>query len=155
MGEPEWIVLAPAVKKSKPGSVAPLRREVAHGVIGVLARPSADVDPDLREYVREWRRAAAKENNTAAFIIMHDTSLDELCRVRPTTLTELLQVQGFGVRKTEVYGQQILDALSRFKNGARATEAVLPKTRPAEETCVCWRRETTSSRCQDSRATNR
>jgi len=134
MGEPEWMVLAPAAKKSKPGSVAPLRREVAHRGIGVLARPSAGVDPELREYVREWRRAAAKENNTAAFIIMHDTSLDELCRVRPTTLTELLQVQGFGVRKTEVYGQQILDALSRFKNGARATEAVLPKTRPAEET---------------------
>src|SRR5882724_4154349 len=87
MGEPEWMVLAPAAKKSKPGSVAPLRREVAHRGIGVLARPSAGVDPELREYVREWRRAAAKENNTAAFIIMHDTSLDELCRVRPTTLT--------------------------------------------------------------------
>ena len=38
------------------------------------------------------------------------------------------------MRKTELYGQQILAALLRFKNGARAAEAALPKTRPAEET---------------------
>ena len=58
-----------------------------------------DVDPDLREYLREWRRTTAKENGTAAFIIMHDTSLDELCRRRPQSLAELLQVPGFGERK--------------------------------------------------------
>jgi ATP-dependent DNA helicase RecQ len=134
MGEPEWMVLAPERKKSKPASLAPLRREVAQRGLGMLARPLAAVDPELREYMREWRRVVSKQSNTAAFIIMHDTSLDELCRARPTTLAELLQVQGFGVRKTELYGQQILDALLRFKSGARATEAVPPKTRPAEET---------------------
>jgi len=135
IGEPEWMTLAPETRKSKAGAAAPWRREVAQrGVGGILAKPSAGVDPELREYMREWRRAAAQENNTAAFIIMHDTSLDELCRARPTTLAELLQVQGFGVRKTEVYGRQILDALLRFKNGARAAEEALPKTRPAEET---------------------
>ena len=135
MGEPDWMVLAPEKKKLKTGSLAPLRREVAQrGPNGIMAKSSADVDPELREYMREWRRELSKESSTAAFIIMHDTSLDELCRVRPTTLTELLQVQGFGVRKTELYGHQILVALLRFKNGARATEAALPKTRPAEET---------------------
>jgi len=135
MGEPEWMALVPEKRKSKVASVAPLRREVAQrGFGGILARTSADVDPELREYMREWRRELSKESNTAAFIIMHDTSLDELCRARPATTTELLQVQGFGVRKTELYGQQILDALLRFKNGARAAEAAQPKTRPAEET---------------------
>ena len=133
-GEPEWMVLAPERKKSKTASAAPLRREVGQRGLGMLARPSAAVDPELREYMREWRRAVSKQSNTAAFIIMHDTSLDELCRARPTTLTELLQVQGFGVRKTELYGHQILDALLRFKSGARATEVVPPQTRPAEET---------------------
>ena len=107
-----------------------------------------DVDPELREYMREWRRKVSRETNTAAFIIMHDASLDELCRARPATLPQLLQVQGFGVRKTEVYGQQILDALSRFKEGARATEAEPPKTRPAEETCACWPRATPSRKSQ-------
>jgi len=135
MGELAWMVLAPEKRKSRAGSLAPLRREVAQrGLGGILAKPSGDIDPELREYMREWRRTVSKESNTAAFIIMHDASLDALCRARPTTLAGLLQVQGFGVRKTEVYGQQILEALLRFKNGARATEAELPKTRPAEET---------------------
>jgi ATP-dependent DNA helicase RecQ len=135
MGEPEWMVLAPERKKSKAGAVAPLRREVAQRALGgILPKPSADVDPELREYMREWRRTVAKQSNTAAFIIMHDASLDALCRAGPATLAELLQVQGFGVRKTEVYGQQILDALERFRNGARASAAEAPKTRPAEET---------------------
>ena len=130
-GVPEWMVLVPERKKAKSGASVPLRREV--GQKG-LAKPSADVDPDLREYLREWRRNLSKESNTAAFIIMHDASLDELCRMRPKTLAELLQVQGFGVRKSELYGQQILDALSQFQNGARAASAGQPKTRPAEET---------------------
>ena len=51
---------------------------------------------------------------------MHDSSLEELCRKRPGTLAELLRVPGFGERKTEVYGRQILEALQNFRAGARA-----------------------------------
>ena len=133
-GEPDWMVLAPERRKTKAATVVPARREVAQRGRGMLLKPSAEVDPELREYLREWRRTISKETNTAAFIILHDTSLDELCRARPTSLAALLQVQGFGLRKAELYGQQILDALSRFKDGARAAQPVLPKTRPAEET---------------------
>jgi ATP-dependent DNA helicase RecQ len=79
-----------------------------------------DVDPELREYLREWRRVTSKELKTAAFIIMHDSSLNELCRLRPRSLEEIRRVSGFGERKTELYGPQILEALERFRNGARA-----------------------------------
>jgi len=79
-----------------------------------------DVDPALREYLREWRRTTAKQSGVAAFIVMHDSSLEELCRKRPGTLAELLRVPGFGERKTEVYGRQILEALQNFRAGARA-----------------------------------
>ena len=131
-GLPEWMILAKE-KKAPRAPLAPAQRSFGRPQ-AVPAHSSADVDPDLREYLREWRRTTAKESNTAAFIIMHDTSLDELCRVRPTTLPELLQVQGFGVRKTELYGPQILAALGRFGEGARS-EAPSPKlTRPAHET---------------------
>jgi ATP-dependent DNA helicase RecQ len=139
-GQPDWMVIQPEKKTAKLGrtvaaeSGRPRRESAQRGISGILAKPSADVDPELREYLREWRRSMSKESNTAAFIIMHDTSLDELCRVRPSSLAELQGVHGFGVRKTELYGQQILDALSQFKNGARATETVPQKTRPAEET---------------------
>jgi len=93
-----------------------------------------DVDAELREYLREWRRSAARQQGVAAFVVMHDTSLDEVCRVRPTSSSELLQIPGFGERKTAMYGQQIFDALERFRNGARATPAPAKKSKPLDET---------------------
>jgi ATP-dependent DNA helicase RecQ len=64
---------------------------------------------------------------------MHDTSMDELCRRRPATLAELQSIPGFGDRKVERYGQQILDALELFTKGARATGTSARKIPPSEE----------------------
>jgi ATP-dependent DNA helicase RecQ len=86
---------------------------------GVSGSVASGVDPELREYLREWRRVTSKKLSIAAFIIMHDTSLDHLCQVRPRSLLELRKVSGFGERKTEMYGPDILKALERFRNGER------------------------------------
>ncbi|NDQ55826.1 MAG: RecQ family ATP-dependent DNA helicase [Acidipila sp.] len=91
-------------------------------------------DQELREYLREWRRARAQEQNVPAFVVMHDTSLDALCATRPKSLAELRGVFGFGERKTEMYGRQILDALAQFAGGARATPSTVKKAKPTEET---------------------
>ena len=97
-------------------------------------RLAAGIDPELRDYLREWRKVAARERGVPAYVVMHDTSLDELCRVRPRTLSELRGVSGFGDKKTELYGQGILDALTQFVGGARAARPEEEKTKPAEET---------------------
>ncbi len=96
---------------------------------------TSDVDPELRDYLREWRRAAAKQQGVPAFVVMHDTSLEELCRLKPTSLSALLRVSGFGEKKTELHGEQILDAIKRFLDGERFTPALPVKhSKPAEET---------------------
>lgn len=87
-----------------------------------------------REYLREWRRKTSKEQGIPAFIVMHDTTLEALCRMRPRSLHELRSVPGFGERKTEMYGKQILSALAEFDGGARAAAPKEPQTKPAEET---------------------
>ncbi len=86
---------------------------------GAAAGATPGVKPELREYMREWRRVTSKKLNIAAFIIMHDTSLDHLCQVQPRSLAEIRKVSGFGERKTEMYGPDILEALERFRNGER------------------------------------
>ena len=96
--------------------------------------PASDVDSDLREYLREWRRGAAKEDKIASFMVMHDSSLDEICRHRPTSLAEMRGIPGFGEKKTERYGQQILQVLAEFNTGARASAPLEVKSKPAEET---------------------
>ena len=91
------------------------------------------MDPNLREFLREWRRETAKEQNVPAYVVMHDTTLDEVCRSRPTSIGGLLKITGIGERKAELYGRQILDALKRFRDGSRAA-APDKKVTPSEET---------------------
>jgi ATP-dependent DNA helicase RecQ len=103
----------------------------------VVAGPGvSSADAELSEYLREWRRITAKEQNAPAFVVLHDTTLEEICRRRPSSMAELLGITGIGERKAEVYGRGILGALERYRNGARA--ASLPssekKTAPALET---------------------
>jgi ATP-dependent DNA helicase RecQ len=97
-------------------------------------RNAPDIDEELREYLREWRRATAKIEDVPAYVVMHDTALEELCHRRPTSIGDVRRVPGLGERKTEKYGPAILEALGRFRGGARA--AVPPKktSKPAAET---------------------
>ena len=73
--------------------------------------------------MREWRRNTSRELGIPAFVVMHDTTLDELCRARPNTLAQLRNVSGFGDRKVEMYGPQILDALKTFGSRSRAASS--------------------------------
>jgi len=80
----------------------------------------AEIDSDLREFLREWRRTTAKRQMVPAYVVMHDSSLDDLCRKLPGSLAEVRQVSGFGERKTELYGPQILEAFAEFRKAGRA-----------------------------------
>lgn len=152
IGEPEWLAAAAGTvkKATKRKAAAASVGATGGGVFQAtetrqeparISRSdpsvrslSAGIDPELREFLREWRRTAARERGTAAYIVMHDTSLDELCRARPRTLSELRRVSGFGDKKTEMYGKGILDALAEFSRGARAVRQEEEKAKPAEET---------------------
>jgi ATP-dependent DNA helicase RecQ len=134
---PAW--LAEPVQAQRPKRRAAAAAAGSSGTLRIAVSPRTDspipdADRDLQEYLREWRRTTAREQRIAAFIIMHDTSLAELCRIKPNSLSELGRVAGFGDRKTELYGREILEALGRFRNGARATETPGHASDPAGET---------------------
>jgi ATP-dependent DNA helicase RecQ len=130
-GAPEWLSEPTAAPRRKPASI-PAGASMHPGQPERSALP--DFDPELREYLRQWRSTVAKQENVAAFVVMHDTSLAEICRKRPVSLAEIRGVSGFGERKTERYGRQILDALERFRTGSRAEAATEKKSRPADDT---------------------
>jgi ATP-dependent DNA helicase RecQ len=104
------------------------RRQVAAGV--------SVADAELQEYLREWRRTTAKEQGVPAFVVLHDTTLEEICRRQPSSIAELRNITGIGERKAEVYGKGILAALERYRDGARASAGLSfeKKTAPALET---------------------
>jgi ATP-dependent DNA helicase RecQ len=92
------------------------------------------VDAELSEYLREWRRTTAKEQGVPAFVVLHDTALEEICRRGPSSIADLLNITGIGERKAEVYGKGILAALERYRAGDRASAAPESKPAPALET---------------------
>jgi ATP-dependent DNA helicase RecQ len=109
----------------------------SHGKVDSESAPAAGLsgeEAELREYLREWRRNEAKESGLATFFILHDATLEEICRRKPKFFAELLQITGIGERKAETLGQPILDALARFRAGARAAAQPQPMTAPATET---------------------
>jgi ATP-dependent DNA helicase RecQ len=127
---PEWL------KEEVPPAVSRRRATTAVGGVRAAASTSsaAEVDAELREYLREWRRTMAKEQSMPAYVILHDTSLDEICRVQPASIAQLMTITGIGERKADMYGYEILSVLRRYQEGARAAALPEKKTAPARET---------------------
>jgi ATP-dependent DNA helicase RecQ len=118
---------------SAPGKAARKRPQFQPADSSSAGSEAGLQNEDLREYLREWRRAMAKEKSVPAYIVLHDSSLEEICRRPPKFFAELLQIPGIGERKAEVYGQPILDALEKFRQGERAGGPER-KAKPADET---------------------
>lgn len=99
-------------------------------------RQDRAVDPDLMDFLREWRREFARRQNVPAFLILTDATLSDVCAKRPRAMDELTGITGIGERKAQQYGMEILRALERFQSGERAVAQKPPEelSSPAQET---------------------
>jgi ATP-dependent DNA helicase RecQ len=133
---PEWLTEKVAPAAVRRAVVSAGGRVVPSFVAGAnLAGANvAAADQGLHEYLREWRRITAKEQAMPAYVVLHDSSLDEICRLQPSSVADLLKITGIGERKADLYGQGILSALRRYREGARAAALPEKKTVPALET---------------------
>ncbi len=138
---PDWLEIAVEQSKRRSAPSRPMQpsrsvqpaRSVQPRISRTVPKPS--VDRELNEYLREWRRNTAKDKGISAFIVLNDSALEDLCLVEPSNLQELRRVSGFGEKRVEMYGAQILDALRRFRQGERPTgEGKLKVSSPAKET---------------------
>src|SRR3954469_19968480 len=133
---PEWLtnrMSQAAVKQSSAKAFyATVREPVLAGTRSTAS--STPVDLELQEYMRQWRRTTAKQSGTAAFMVLHDATLDEICRVQPNSIAQLRTISGIGERKAQMFGESILAALRDYRDGARATLASEKKVAPALET---------------------
>lgn len=74
-----------------------------------VARELPPPDLELFDRLREWRLELAKKQATAPFIIAHDKHLKAVAGLKPKTTEELLNVPGFGPKKVETYGAEIIN----------------------------------------------
>ncbi|WP_028694890.1 DNA helicase RecQ [Pseudomonas cremoricolorata] len=79
---------------------------------------------ELWEALRVLRRKLAEEHSVPPYVIFPDSTLLEMLRSQPTSLSEMGQVSGVGARKLERYGQAFLEVL----NAGEASTAPVPVT---------------------------
>jgi len=66
------------------------------------------IDEVLFVKLRDWRFKRAQADKVPAFMIAHNAALSAVASAMPTTSQQLLALSGFGTRKVEVYGPDIL-----------------------------------------------
>lgn len=83
------------------------------------SKPRIGDDSELFERLRALRRELAEWRDVPPYIVCSDKTLRGLCRQRPATREELLEVSGIGERKADEFGEAFLKAISEFEDEHR------------------------------------
>jgi len=73
-------------------------------------------DEDLYEELRMERSKIAAEEDVPAYMVAPNKTLEELAEIRPSTLTEMLDISGIADVRLEKYGQSFLDILNKYRD---------------------------------------
>ena len=76
-------------------------------------KPIQSDQTDLYKELKEYRLRKSKEENLKAFMIFTNEMLDALTNIKPKSKEELLHIKGFGEKKVEQYGDEILFIINR------------------------------------------
>lgn len=82
---------------------------------GTSAAELPDLTPEqaeLFEALRSLRTRLAREQQVPPYLIFNNATLEDMCRKRPTTPDELLEVSGVGAKKAERYGEAFLEVIA-------------------------------------------
>lgn len=79
------------------------------------ARPRIGDDAELFERLRALRTTFARERRIAPYMIFNDKALRSMCRQRPHTQDEFLDVSGVGEKKAADFGEAFLSEISGFE----------------------------------------
>ncbi|MDY2777738.1 MAG: RecQ family ATP-dependent DNA helicase [Collinsella sp.] len=83
------------------------------------ARDRIGDDAELFENLRTLRTELARERGWAPYMVFSDAALRGMCRKRPVSREDLLEISGIGERKADTFGEEFLQAISRFESELR------------------------------------
>jgi DNA helicase-2/ATP-dependent DNA helicase PcrA len=68
----------------------------------------SDVDVDLLDRLKDWRRSTAKEQDVPAYVVFTDATLTAIAEQRPADPSALVAIPGIGAGKLDRYGAAVL-----------------------------------------------
>lgn len=121
--------VAQAVERAAvPVQVAPVGQAATREAASVsvqaavpAAQPEAVAEPEqLYQRLAALRKQVAAEVRLPPYIIFHDATLREMCRVLPADMETLKDIRGVGQAKLEKYGMRFLQAIREYSTGKAA-----------------------------------
>jgi ribonuclease D len=74
--------------------------------------------------LKVWRSEQARDQRVPAYVVLHNSHLEDISARKPSTIHELGAIKGIGLRRAARYGEEIL-ALVRGEEPAPASEEML------------------------------
>ena len=74
--------------------------------------PGRTEAPEGFDALKAWRLARARQDDVPAYLVFHNSTLEEIAARKPRSLDELAAVPGVGPAKLERYGEGVLAALA-------------------------------------------
>lgn len=71
-------------------------------------------DEKLLTALKELRRSLAMRQSVPAYVVFSDATLIDMCRIKPKTRDEFMEVSGVGQRKAIRYGEVFLATIAEF-----------------------------------------
>lgn len=71
---------------------------------------------NLFEQLRKWRNETAEAAGIKPFIVLHNSVLEEIAKIKPSRPEELATIKGMGKRRIEKYGQAVLNLVNGLSN---------------------------------------
>jgi superfamily II DNA helicase RecQ len=67
---------------------------------------------EIFEALKEWRMAKSLKEKVPAYCIMHNSHLLNIARRKPQNMVELANTPGIGLKKTEKWGEELLELIA-------------------------------------------
>jgi len=112
-GAPQWLKVEDPAPRTRRRASRPAQMTRLIPDSRAKASGPASGDSELKACLLEWRRNTAKEKKIPPYFVMQESVLDDLCSAKPSSLQELRQISGFGDKRVEMYGKEILDVIRR------------------------------------------
>lgn len=96
-------------------------------------------NPELYAALINFRNKIAEKEDLTHYMVIHVKTLINLANHQPSNLKEMGMIKGIGQKKIELYGSEILEIISKFKNddlkfSATEVEAARKKKSAEEDT---------------------
>jgi len=107
----EWrmpVKVAPAAARSS--------RRGSSVTAGAIATEEANVDEDLLETLKSWRRELAQRDNVPPYVIFADKVLVAIAARKPKNEFDLLEISGIGPAKATKFGEDVLEMVRKHEN---------------------------------------